>query len=120
MQTRGIGKYARWVFNTLGIVKEFGESLVYVPSDSFGFVSNTCLFCFSASVLRDITDEQASFLRKFWDIPFEEKKWKDLVTLVTFHAFYGGPEPTLVAQRLHATSRHHKFSDPSFYLISTF
>lgn len=57
----------------------------------------TLVFFFLASVLRDITEEQARFLRKVWDIPFEERKRKDLVALDTLHAFYGGPELTLVA-----------------------
>ena len=54
-------------------------------------------FFFSLHPSKIIIDEQASFLRKVWDIPFEERKWKDLVTLDTLHAFCGGLELMPVA-----------------------
>ena len=44
------------------------------------------------------------------DIPFEERRWKDHVTLDTLHAYYGGPKLTLVARRLKDYSCWHKFT----------
>ena len=48
-------------------------------------------------------------------IPLGQRKWKDLVTLETFHAFCGGPEPTVEARWLDAYACRCKFS--FFYLL---
>ena len=86
------------------------------------FVSLLCLvlyltqsFRFLASIRPEITDEQENFLWKVWAIPLEERKWKDLVTHDTLHTFYSGPEQTLIAQRLHASSQRCKFPYPSAF-----
>ena len=42
-------------------------------------------------------------------IPFDERKCKDLITLDTLHAYYGGPVLTLVARKLSTYSQWHKF-----------
>ena len=49
-------------------------------------------------------------------IPFDEKKCRDLITLDTLHAYYGGPMLTSVARKLNTYSRRHKFLFPSFFL----
>lgn len=63
------------------------------------------LFLLSAQVHLQITDEQESFIRWVLEIPFEQRKWKDLVTLDTFHAFCGGLVPTPIARQLHVYTR---------------
>ena len=72
-----------------------------------------CSFGFSAQVHLEITNEHENFFKRFWAIPLEERKWKDLVTLNTLYAYCGGPEPTPEAQWLHASSYHHKSLYPS-------
>lgn len=54
-------------------------------------------FLFSALVHPQITDEQKVFIHRVLEIPFEQRKWKDLVTLDTLHAFCGGPKLMPVA-----------------------
>ena len=77
-----------------GIVKESGESLVSFLCYFFGFnmYLTLCSPLFSTQVRPKIIDEQENFLRKVWEIPLEQRKWKDLVTLDTLHAFCEGPE----------------------------
>ena len=67
------------------------------------------LFLFSASVRPHISDEQEAFIRQVLKIPFDERKCRDLITLNTLHAYYGGPVPTPVACKLNTYSRRHKF-----------
>ena len=77
-----------------GIVKESGESLVSFLCYFFGFnmYLTLCSPLFSTQVRPKIIDKQENFLRKVWEIPLEQRKWKDLVTLDTLHAFCEGPE----------------------------
>ena len=101
--------------NTWGIVKESGESLVSLfvaPSAQIVYLT-FCSFGFSAEVCPEITNEQENFFKRFWAIPLEERKWKDLVTLNTLYAYCGGLEPTPEAQWLHASSCHRKSLCPS-------
>ena len=44
------------------------------------------------------------------DIPFEGRRWKDIVTLDTLHAYCGGPKPMLAARRLKDYSCRRKFT----------
>ena len=53
---------------------------------------------FSTQACPQISDEQEGFIRCVLEIPFKQRKWKDLVTLDTLHAFCGGPEPTPIAR----------------------
>ena len=103
--------------NTWGIVKESGESSVSFLCYFFGFIMylTLCSLLFSAQVRPKIIDDHENFLRKVWEIPLEQRKWKDLVTLDTLHAFCGGLEPMPTARRLHASSRCHK----SYYPFAT-
>ena len=55
---------------------------------------------FSASTHPHITDEQEEFIHRVLDIPFEQQKCRDLITLETLHLYCGGSEPTPEARRL--------------------
>ena len=91
--------------NTWGIVKEFGESSMssFCYLAGFTMYLTLALFCFSAQVRLEISDEQENFLRRVWEIPLEQRKWKDLVTLDTLHTFCVDLESTLIARQLHAS-----------------
>ena len=80
-------------------------------SDYLFRISNIIYFsCFLlASVRPHITDEQEAFIHRVTEIPLDERKCQDLITLDTLHAYCGGPEPTLAARRLNAYSRRRKF-----------
>ena len=84
--------------NTWGIVKDLG----LVPSTLLSFIhlfakylTLSVSFFFSTSICPQITDEQEAFIRRVLEIPFGERKWKDLVTLDTSHTYCDGPIPTL-------------------------
>ena len=84
--------------NTWGIVKDLG----LVPSTLLSFIhlfakylTLSVSFFFSTSICPQITDEQEAFIRRVLEIPFGERKWKDLVTLDTSHTYCDGPVPTL-------------------------
>ena len=55
---------------------------------------------FSAYTRPHITDEQEEFIRRVLEIPLEERKCRDLITLDTIHLYCGGPEPLTEARRL--------------------
>ena len=65
-------------------------------------------FIISASVHPSITGEQEAFIQQVLEIPFEKRKYKDLITLDTLHAYCGDPVQTSVACRLNSYSRRHK------------
>ena len=46
-----------------------------------------------------------------------QRKWKDLVTLDTLHAFCEGPEPMPTARGLHVSLRRHKSYYPFVTLL---
>ena len=104
--------------NTWGIVKD--SSLVLSTSSLFLclFVvfDVVCFYLFSASVCSRITDEQKAFIRQVLDIPFDERRCKELITLDTLHAYCGGPEPMPTTHRLNAYSCLHKFLLLGFFL----
>ena len=104
--------------NTWGIVKD--SSLVLSASSLFlclFVVFNVvCFYLFSASVCSRITDEQEAFIRQVLDIPFDERRCKELITLDTQHAYYGGPELMPTTRRLNAYSCQHKFLLLGFFL----
>ena len=66
-------------------------------------------FLVSASVRPTITGEQEAFIQRVLEIPFEKRKCRDLITLDTLHAYYGGPMPTLAARKLNFYSRRHEY-----------
>ena len=98
--------------NIWGIVKDSG----LVPS-IFPCYFFLCLFVkylmssfsFSISVRLHITDEQKTFVHRVLEIPFEERKCRDLITLDTLHAYCGGLKLTPIACRLNSYSLQHKF-----------
>ena len=63
---------------------------------------------FSASTRPYITNEQEKFIHRVLDIPFEQQKCRDLITLDTLHLYCGGPEPTPKAHRLDEYCRRRK------------
>ena len=99
---------------TWGIAKESGESSVSFPCCLVGFIMylTLCLFFlffFFSSIGPSWNNWWVGeLLKKVWEIPLEQQKWKDLVTLDTLHAFCRGPELTPIAWRLHASSRRCK------------
>ena len=54
------------------------------------------------------TDEQEEFIRWVLEIPLEERKCRDLITLDTIHLYCGGPEPSTEARRLEEFSRRRE------------
>lgn len=87
--------------------------LGYCQEFRFKFAVSLFLFCFayllnlipfvsfsSASVCLSITDEQEAFIRRVLDIPFDEKRCKNLIMLDTLHAYCSGPVLTPKAHRL--------------------
>ncbi|KAL0010456.1 hypothetical protein SO802_005564 [Lithocarpus litseifolius] len=65
---------------------------------------NVALCLSIASTLLHITDEQEAFIRWVLEIPFEEWKCRDLITLDTLHLHYGGLELTSEARSLNEYS----------------
>ena len=63
---------------------------------------------FSANTRPHITDEQEEFIRRVLDIPLDQRKCQDLITLDTLHLYRGGPEPSAEARRLDDFSHRHE------------
>ena len=68
------------------------------------------LFCFffPACARPLITDEQEAFIRQVLEVPFEQRKCGDLITLDTLHLYCGGLKSTAEAHRLDEFSRRCK------------
>ena len=98
--------------NTWGIVKDLGFCTVSLCFYFFIYLSSVALtssfFFFSASVYPIIIDEQEAFIHRVIDIPFEQRKCRDLITLDTLHAYCSGLEPTPAAHRLNTYSHRRK------------
>ena len=62
-------------------------------------------FFFSAHTRPHVTDEQEEFIRRVLEIPLEERKCRDLITLDTIHLYCGGPEPSAESRKLVDFSR---------------
>ncbi|KAL0004794.1 hypothetical protein SO802_012355 [Lithocarpus litseifolius] len=58
---------------------------------------------FTPSVFPHILDEQEDFIYRVTEIPLEERKCRDLITLDTLHLYCEGPEPMPVARKLFIT-----------------
>ena len=98
---------------TLGLMSRIQVN----PACFFQFICFECLHrLLSASVSPRITNKQEAFIRWVIEIPLDERKCRDLITLDTLQAYCGGPEPTPKARRLNAYSRRCKFIrfNPSF------
>ncbi|KAK9988934.1 hypothetical protein SO802_029173 [Lithocarpus litseifolius] len=61
--------------------------------DGETFVEGSARSLGDASICPHITDEQEAFIRRVLEIPLDEHKCRDLITLDTLHIYYGGPEP---------------------------
>ena len=72
------------------------------------FLSFSFFFFFSAYTRPHITDEQEEFIRRVLEIPLEERKCRDLITLDTIHLYCGGLEPSAEARRLEEFSRRRE------------
>ena len=97
--------------NTWGIVKDSSlASSIFALTFSIYVLSVLMLsFSFSAIVRLNITDKQEDFIRWVLEIPFEQRKCRNLITLDMLHANCGGLEPTPTAHRLNTFSRWHKY-----------
>ena len=86
------------------------------------FVSLTTLltlsFLFSAYTRPHITEEQEEFIRRVLEIPLEERKCRDLITLDTIHLYCGGPEPSAETRRLEEFSRRREYISPWLFWLS--
>ena len=88
-----------------------GTQVNSVSSSSFVFFYflTPSISLSSASTPPHITDEQEEFIRRVLDIPLEQRRCRDLITLDTLHLYCGGPEPTPEARRLDKLGRHHEY-----------
>ena len=77
-------------------------------------------FSISASIRPSIIEEQEAFIHRVLEIPFEECKCRDLITLNTLHAYCGGLKPTLAACRLNDYSHRHEYFFLPLSLYSSF
>ena len=107
------------ILTTLGLLSRIQVN----PICSFFFV---CLFqasntvyspCFSASIRPHITEEREDFIRRVIEIPLDQRKCRDLITLDTLHAYCGGPMPTTEAHGLNNYSRSRKLSILSLHIF---
>ena len=66
------------------------------------------IFFFSAYTRPHITDEQEEFIQRILEIPLEDRKCRDLITLDTLHLYCGGPDPSAEARRLEEFARRRE------------
>lgn len=119
--SRRVGDDALWFWQYLGHRQRFRFGTVF----SFAFsllislqVFNVIYFPhFSACVRPLIIDEQEAFIHRVLEIPIDERRCRDLITLDTLHAYCGGFEPMLAYHRLNAYSRRRKFVHLSLFFI---
>ena len=114
--------------NTWGIVKDSSlmlSTFSYPFSRMFFVLFCKCfnvviIFSILASIRPSITDEQEAFIQRVIEIPFEQCKCRDLITLDTLHANCDGPEPTLAARRLNTYSRRREYNFPHHFFPFSF
>ena len=82
--------------NTWAFVRDSGQSRQPCSFRFLSDVTNNILFS-SAYTRPHITDEQEEFIHRVLEIPLEERKCRDLITLDTIHLYCGGPEPSTEA-----------------------
>ena len=94
----------------LGLLSEIQVNPVgYVPFVFFEVTLLTFLLFFLSAYTRPhITDEQEEFICRVLEIPLEERKCRDLITLDTIQLYCEGPEPSAEAQKLEEFSRRRK------------
>ena len=100
--------------NTLGIVKDLDlVPLVFLLFSLFICLSILMSSASPASFHPCIIDKQEAFIHRVLEIPFDKQECRDLITLYTLHAYYGGPKPTPATCCLNSYSRRRKFLLPS-------
>ena len=101
---RKSGRQCLMALITLGLMSKIQVNPVcFFQFICFEFLTSIT-FLFLASVRPRIIGEQEDFIRHETDIPLDERKCWDLITLDTLHAYCGGPEPTLEVRHLNAYS----------------
>ena len=93
--------------NTWAFVRDSSQSSQLCSFRFLSDVTNNVLFS-SAYTRPHITDEQEEFIRRVLEIPLEESKCRDLITLDTIHLYYGGPKLSTEARRLEEFSRRRE------------
>jgi len=88
------------ILTTLGLLLGAQVDPVNYVSSVFEVTLLTLAFSFSAYTRPHITDEQEEFIHRILEIPLEDRKCRDLITLDTIHLYCGGPEPSAEARRL--------------------
>ena len=97
---RKSGRQCLMALITLGLMSKIQVNLVcFFQFICFEFLTSIT-FLFLASIRPRIIGEQEDFIRHETDIPLDERKCWDLITLDTLHAYCGGPEPTLEVRHL--------------------
>ena len=79
-----------------------------------------CFFFSLASVRPRIIDEYEAFIRRVLEIPFDERKCRDLITLDMLHAYCGGLEPMPAVCKLNTYSCRRKSLLFCFFLPVVF
>ena len=121
MSSGRMGDDASWLFwQNLGFCQ--GYRLI---SSAFFYVclfqaSNTIYFpCFSVSIRPHITEEQEDLIRRVTEIPLDQRKYRDHITLDTLHAYSGDPMPTSEARCLNNYFCSHKLPILSLLIFSS-
>ena len=122
MPSKGVGYNTPWLQQYLGYCQRFRFNVIsiffFFYFILYLFVKYlTSSFLFSANVCPCITDEHEAFIHQVLEIPFEERKCRDLITLDTLHAYCGVPEPMPATRRLNSYSHRHKFF-PHYLFLS--
>ena len=92
-----------------GFLNKSGESSGFFKLSACAFYSTNAIFLLvSATICPMILPEQEVFLERVFEIPFEERSWKKLVNLDTFHNFCVGPIPSEEAKQLNRVLRVRK------------
>ena len=85
-----------WAFvRELGWTRQLLFCLFY-----FDASNSVHFFLILASAHPHISDEQEEFIQRVLEIPLEQRKCRDLITLDTIHLYCGGLELTLEARKL--------------------
>ena len=97
------------ILTILGLLSEIQVNPVnYVPSVFEVTLLTFLLFFLSTYTRPHITDEQEEFIRRVLEIPLEERKCRDLITLDTIHLYCGGLEPSAETRKFEKFSHQRK------------
>ena len=90
--------------------------LSFITPIRLSYMYLTPLFFFLAQVCPQISDEQEAFIHRVLEIPLEQRKWKDLITLDTLHAYCGGPPVDYTPSPIDVSLEPIIHSKPSIFL----